>query len=219
MSNIIDESDIDELSLPITMPVPKKTRHYVDNNRLVEALAVWAEAKQKARTEGKEEPRMPEYVGACILDIATNQAKKHNFSGYSYKDIMIDNAVENVLIYIGNFNPTAPTKSGKPNAFGYISKMVYFSFTRTIQEEHREAYYKYKSYELMGGSAIFDGEGEEELMNIGVSDPHSIHNDFMSKIYEYESKMEAKKEASKKKENENEKDLDNTSLSLFDFMS
>lgn len=44
-----------------------------------------------------EPRRASDYIGTAIMAICTNLAKNSNFSGYSYKDEMIDRAIENCL--------------------------------------------------------------------------------------------------------------------------
>lgn len=185
----INESDIDGLTLPDSFPVQTAKAHYVDNIALSENLAQWIYRRREAAAAGKPVPDLPNNIGGDILKIAVNYAKKHNFNGYSFKEEMIGDAVENVLRYIGNYNPDAVTRSGKPNAFGYVSRTVHHAFTRRIQSEERQAYYKVKSFELSGGSDMFEGEDHETLAEMGVEDPHSIQSDFMSRIYDYERKQ------------------------------
>lgn len=46
-----------------------------------------------------------EYIGQCILDICYNLANKYNFIGYTFKEEMIEDAVENCVKAAINFKP------------------------------------------------------------------------------------------------------------------
>jgi len=81
-----------------------KKRNYVNNKDLLQALIDYREAVKEAENSGDPTPQVPEYVGKCILLIATRLATKPNFSGYSYKEEMISDGIENCLQYIHNFD-------------------------------------------------------------------------------------------------------------------
>lgn len=85
-------------------------------------------------------PRVPEYIGMAIYMIATKLATKPNFSGYSYKDEMISDGIENCLMYLHNFDPD---KSKNP--FAYFTTIIYYAFLRRIQKEQKQQYIKQKS--------------------------------------------------------------------------
>lgn len=193
--------------------VPK--RHYVDNEKLTAALIAWKEKVDAARAKGEPDPRIPEYIGKCILDTAYGVAKKHNFRDYSYVEDMVMDGCENVVRYLANFNPNAKTRKGKPNAFAYLSYIMNNSFTNVIEKEKLQAYYKYKSLELAGGPEAFAGE------DLG-GEPGSaaaIVGDIMSKASEYEDlrKKRLEKARAKAAEIKAQERRDNPPL-LFTFM-
>lgn len=117
--------------------------HYVDNKLLytemIKYLGRLTEAKDKA-VPTSEYPRVPEYIGLAIYKIATHLATKPNFSGYSYKEEMISDGIENCLMYLHNFNPD---KSKNP--FAYFTTIIYYAFLRRIQKEQKQQYIKQKS--------------------------------------------------------------------------
>lgn len=191
MAELIQEDAIDELTLPKKAETENKpNRDYVNNKRLSQVLKVWKQEYDKCKSEGLELPRIPEEVGLATMKIATSYARRYNFSGYSYKDEMILDALEHVCRYIHNFNPEAKTKSGSPNAFSYITNIVHNTFTRRIQIEHKNQYVKYKSFELAGGMEVFQNENPADIGDdVGsVLSSCGIADDFMDKVYEYEEK-------------------------------
>jgi DNA-directed RNA polymerase specialized sigma24 family protein len=111
-----------------------KTRaiHYVDNKKFLEAITEFRNNTLEAFAAGDEKPRVPEYLGECIIKIATHLAYKANFINYSFRDEMVSDAIENCLTYIGNFDPA---KSKNP--FAYFTQISYFAFIRRIQKEKR----------------------------------------------------------------------------------
>lgn len=120
----------------------KKTNHYIDNKKFYTEMVKYYNACQEASKNGDERPRVPNYVGECILLIAQRLATRPNFVGYSYREEMIGDGIENCLAYIHNFNPD---KSNNP--FAYFTQIIYFAFLRRIQKEKKQLYIKHKSFE------------------------------------------------------------------------
>jgi len=122
---------------------PKERTHYVDNKKLYTEMIVYLNKLNEAKEQGlkdKDLPRIPEYVGKTIYLIATRLATKPNFAGYSYKDEMISDGIENCLTYLHNFDPD---KSKNP--FAYFTTIIYYAFLRRIQREQKQQYIKQKS--------------------------------------------------------------------------
>lgn len=115
-------------------------KKYVNNKQLYEVMKDYFERCQVARSEGKELPRVPNYVGECLLLISTRLANKPNFNGYSYKEEMIADGIENSLMYINNFDPN---KSNNP--FAYFTQIIKNSFIRRIEKEKKQHYIKIKN--------------------------------------------------------------------------
>lgn len=166
--------------------------HYIDNERLSSELIDWKEKYTNNLEQGLERPKLPEYVGFAIMKISEHKAQARNFRDYSFIDEMIADGYENVLTYIHNFNPDAVTRSGKVNAFGYISRIIDYAFIARITSEEKQAYFKYKAFE-MSGLRSGDFEPDEGIDN--SFDINSVGADFMSKVHEYEEKMRLKKAA------------------------
>ena len=113
-------------------------KHYVKNADLYAAMVEYRKTVVEAKTLEKEKPRVPIYIGECIMKIATHLAYKPNFSNYTFRDEMISDGIENCLQYIDNFDP------GKSqNPFAYFTQIIYFAFIRRIQKEKKYLYTKY----------------------------------------------------------------------------
>ena len=120
----------------------KPKAHYVNNKELYAAMVEFKAKVNEAKEAGKESPRIPHYVGECIMKIATHLAYRPNFANYTFRDEMISDGIENCLLYINNFDPT---KSQNP--FAYFTQIIYFAFIRRIQKEKKHLYTKYAAIE------------------------------------------------------------------------
>lgn len=205
MPEIIEESELETITFSKnTETVVNKSRHYVDDEDLTRILSGWKVQYDAAKAQGVDVPSLPEAVGEAILDMTEQMGRRHNFSGYSYLDEMKSDATEHCCRYIHNFNPVKKSeKKGKVSAFGYINMIIWRSFTHRIEQEKREQYLKYKSFELMGGMDAFQDEdmasitgeeGESSGLSIGV-----LGADFIQKAREYEEKYELDKRRKKEK--------------------
>ena len=117
----------------------RKRTNYIDNNKLNEIMMKYHNEYKEAKKEGKVLPRVPEYVGECIILIAQNMATRKNYAGYSFIEEMISDAIENTIQYIHNFNPYYNTTKNNL-AFSYITKIVNFAFIRRISLEKKQQY-------------------------------------------------------------------------------
>lgn len=119
---------------------PKEVKvHYVNNAEFLKALVKWKKDCVDAEDSGEQTPIIPNYIGECILKIATRLATRPNFNNYTYKDDMILDGIENCIQYLHNFDPN---KSKNP--FAYFTQIIYYAFLRRIMKERKQAYIKTK---------------------------------------------------------------------------
>lgn len=119
--------------------VKKRKNQYVNNKDFLAALIEYRDLVAEANEKGEPRPRVPNYIGECVMKISTHLARKPNFVNYTFKDEMIADGIENCLQYIDNFNPD---KSNNP--FAYFTQIIWFAFLRRIQKEKKLLYTKYK---------------------------------------------------------------------------
>lgn len=174
-----------------------KSNHYVDNALFLQEMTAYKLAVAEALTAEKEKPRVPEYIGSCILKIATHLARKPNFANYTFREDMVSDGVENCLLYINNFDPKKST-----NPFAYFTQIIYYAFLRRIQKEKKYMYVKYKSMENEVINALIDNGGDDSVtnqLNEGVHDAYAEQfiREFVSSFEEVKKKKMA---AKKKKE-------------------
>ena len=144
----------------------KKSIHYVDNAKFLEAMKEWKDQCRDAEETGDEKPRISNYIGECFLKIANGLSHRPNFINYTYKEDMISDGIENCLQYIHNFNPE---KSNNP--FAYFTQIIYYAFIRRIQREKKQTHVKNKLIEKQDYRAFVTMHGDENSYSVSGFDP------------------------------------------------
>ena len=168
-------------------------KNYVNNAEFLSAMVAYKKAVKDAEESGEEAPRIPDYIGECLFQIATRLLYKPNFINYSYREDMISDGLENAILCINNFDPE---KSSNP--FAYFTQVIYFAFIRRIQKEKRQMYVRHKVIEnsVIMGTAVEGGIDGDDNFDPGYID---LDNDYMSDfVKNYEKNLEAKKTPAKK---------------------
>lgn len=160
--------------------------HYVNNADFLQALIEYRTQKAQAEAEGKPKPIVSNYIGECILKIATHLSYKPNFINYSYRDDMILDGVENCIQYIDNFDPT---KSNNP--FAYFTQIIYYAFLRRIAKEKKQSYIKGKLIQDMPFEAFELQEGDD-------GEYHNAYLEFMQNNHTFDDTFIERKKAKKK---------------------
>jgi len=115
--------------------VKKEKDNYINNRDFSQAVCDYVEAYRDA---DDIKPIVPGYVALGFQQIAQGLSRKPNFIGYSYRDEMVMDAIENCLRAIRNYNIEAATRTGKPNAFAYFTQICYYAFLRRIAKEKKQ---------------------------------------------------------------------------------
>ena len=136
--------------------------HYVNNKTLLECIEKYQKQKNDAIQNNTTLPKIPEYFGEAIIQIATRFSRRSNFIGYSFRDEMISDAIEHALVAVDKFDAN---KSSNP--FSYITTMVYYSFIRRIAKEKRQSYIRSKLIQDMPIDSfdIQDHDDDTDFMN------------------------------------------------------
>ena len=139
------------------MAEKKKSKPYVNNKEFLEKMIEYRDSIREAEKNGDPRPRVPTYIGSCIMKIATHLSHKPNFINYTFREEMISDGIENCLQYIDNFNPE---KSQNP--FAYFTQIIYYAFLRRIAKEKKVLYTKLKyteeSYALNMNKSTQEGD-------------------------------------------------------------
>lgn len=166
-------------------------KEYLNNAKFLESLIEYKNKVQEAKDLDLPKPRVPEYIGECILKITENIAKRPNFSGYTFIEDMKGDAIENCLLYLHNFD-----EAESSNPFGYFSRVIWFAFLRRIEFESTQTYVKFKS---LADSELYSNhkfEGKKFLnLNKAVLNENTNHI-----IEKYEEKKSRRKSEKKQEE-------------------
>lgn len=162
---------------------------YVNNAQFLEAIKEYRAKVKHAQENNLPKPQLSNYIGECILKIATHLSYKPNFINYTYKDDMILDGIENCIQYVDNFDPD---KSSNP--FAYFTQIIYYAFLRRIAKEKKQAYIKGKLIQDMPFEAFDVQDGDD-------GEYHNAYLDFMQNNQSFDDTfMERKKEKRKKKQ-------------------
>jgi hypothetical protein len=105
-------------------------------------------------------------------------ATKPNFSGYSYKEDMIMDGIENCLLYINNFDHM---KSSNP--FAYFTQVIWYAFLRRIQKEKKQMYIRFKSsHNMMMNGETYESDEVKLHLNTSADYMNSFIEDFENKL-------------------------------------
>ena len=169
------------------------TAHYVNKAEMLAAIKQYKAEIELAVAEGRESPRIPEYIGSCIKKIATGLSHKANFINYSYRDEMILDGIENCMMCINSFDPN---KSSNP--FSYFTQVIYFAFLRRIAKEKKQSYIRGRLIQEMAFDSfdIQDHDDDADFKNAYMSFIQSHQNFDDSFIKKKEKAKEKKKQQS-----------------------
>lgn len=172
---------------------PKRKVHYVNNQDLLKCIIQYKKDCRKAKREGASKPKIPDYVGKCLMLIPENLSHKYNFAQYSFRDEMVSDAIENCVMYFDNFDPK---RSKSP--FSYFTQISYYAFIRRIHKEKKQLYVKYKSTEQF---VILDEMDQFDSEDGSMRQSENIYENISDFIDTYEkarAKKKIKKVAGKK---------------------
>jgi len=111
---------------------------YLDNDTFSQQVALYVEKCKIAEVAGNPIPVIPDDIALSLMKIVNNVARSRNFSSYTWLDEMKSDAIENCIRYIRKFNINAVTRTGKPEAFSYFTRIVWFAFLRRIKLENTQ---------------------------------------------------------------------------------
>lgn len=123
----------------------KNHAHYVNNKDFSQAVVDYVKLVNDAKkNRANQLPVVPDYVAMCFMRIAEGLSHKANFVGYTYREEMVMDGVENCLKAIMNYDIDASTRTGNPNAFAYFTQIIWYAFLRRIAKEKKQQDVKFK---------------------------------------------------------------------------
>ena len=171
-----------------------KSNHYVNNADFLVAIKEYKQLVKDAEDSGEPKPQVTNYLGECILKIATHLSYKPNFINYTYREEMISDGIENCLVYINNFDPE---KSSNP--FAYFTQIIYYAFIRRIQKEKKQTLIKgkivmempFESFEVQD----HDDDGSYANSYVDFMQANGVYDDIIAKDDQRKAKAKAKRAA------------------------
>ena len=163
----------------------KRSVHYVDNKKFLQAMIDWNDTIVEAEEAGEERPPVTNYIGESFLKIATHLSYRPNFINYTYREEMISDGIENCLQYATNFNPE---KSKNP--FAYFTQIIYYAFLRRIAKEKKQSHVKNKMIEKGSYESWTVMEGDDSSYTVMGFDPNLMLPD--EDVYKPKSKTTEK---------------------------
>tara|TARA_B100000963_G_scaffold357031_1_gene378348 strand:- start:722 stop:1315 length:594 start_codon:yes stop_codon:yes gene_type:complete len=174
--------------------------HYVNNAEFSQAVVNYVTVLQEAKKEEQQLPVVPDYIATCFLRIAEGLSHKSNFIRYTYREEMVMDAVENCLKAIENYDISAATRTGKPNAFAYFTQITWYAFLRRIAKEKKQQDIKLKYLTKSGIENFIDNELGDEMSQQVVGRFVDTLRDRIEKVRHVDAEVkEFVKEEKKKK--------------------
>ena len=128
--------------------------------------------------------------------IANKLATKSNFSGYSFKEEMISDGIENCIMYMKNFNPEKST-----NPFAYFTQIIKFAFIRRIEREKKQQYIKIKNMQNLHLQDCIAGKGAESQLEISDVNRMNRYINDITNVFVKDFETRHFKQEKKQKEN------------------
>ena len=162
-----EEFGLDDILDEAKVRKKRVSQNYINNLDFYDAIVEYKLKCDIAGQDALPKPQISRYIGECFNKLAEGLARRPNFFGYSYRDDMVFDGIENCLRYIENFNPEK-TK----NPFAYFTQILWWAFVRRIKKEKTQQYIKYKATENFGilDSAEFMEHGDGNVKQLEVYD-------------------------------------------------
>jgi hypothetical protein len=148
----------------------KSPRDYIDNKVFTEKMVEWKNnyLKELEKFDGNEKEfnyPVTNEIAEDFYKIAKNLVKTSRFSGYTYKDDMIQLSLYYMCKYAKNF------KADGTNAFSYFSQICWNGFVQQIKKEYdfsdkkRELKNNYKEELLNDPCCVMDKGKISKIIN------------------------------------------------------
>lgn len=164
--------------------------NYVDKKEFYERICDHKKACREAKRLKKPAPKISNYLCNCIMLIAENLSHTPKYASYPFRDEMVQDAIENCIMYFNNFN-----EKKYKNPFGYFTQFCIYAFWRRIAKEKKQLYIRYKVAQQSG---LTEEVGSDESENGSVSQTQ-LYDNIQDFIKEFEKKEVERKNKNKTK--------------------
>lgn len=128
-----------------------KSAHYVDKELFLQEVRKYAKESKENIAKGQPKPQMTNYLGETIIKIATRYSYIGQFANYTYREEMVNDAIENCVNYLSNF-----TEEKSSNPFAYVTQICFHAFIRRITREKKQQQIKFGLLEQMNVPGLYD---------------------------------------------------------------
>lgn len=156
-----------------------KSNHYSNDGEFYLEMVDWIAKCDLAKANEEPLPPITESIGRNIWIIVHGLARRPNFSRYTWKYLMIDDAIENCVKYLHNFDPV---KYKSP--YSYINMIAWQAFVRRIKKEKKDLA-SHKDYiKSLGGlnEDMFQSDPNSSMQEQIITD--NVHNFFDNGCYQ-----------------------------------
>lgn len=147
----------------------RKDSNYINNKEFSRAVFSYVEECNECKKKGIEVPVVTNYIARGFQQIAEGLSHRPNFISYSYRDDMVEDAVENCLRAIRNYNIEAATRTGNPNAFAYFTQISYYAFLRRIAKEKKQQEIKDVYFENSFAADLIDASSNQDQASMHIT--------------------------------------------------
>lgn len=147
----------------------RKDSNYINNKEFSQAVFSYVEECNECKKKGIEVPVVTNYIARGFQQIAEGLSHRPNFISYSYRDDMVEDAVENCLRAIRNYNIEAATRTGNPNAFAYFTQISYYAFLRRIAKEKKQQEIKDVYFENSFAADLIDASSNQDQASMHIT--------------------------------------------------
>lgn len=133
--------------------------HYISNKEFTQNIVEYIQLCDQLESEGKEVHVIPNVIAKQFIALANKLGSRYNFSGYTFRDEMVSNAILACCAKIRKFNINV-----SDNAFAYFTNVCWRAMVDVINTEEKMSYIKAKSFQ---GMSYEDTLSDNDLSEFG----------------------------------------------------
>lgn len=165
--------------------------HYISNKEFTQAIVDYIQLCDAEEADGREAPQIPDAIARQFIALANKLGSRYNFSGYTFRDEMVSNAIFACCAKIRKFNIAISN-----NAFAYFTNVCWRAMVDVINTEEKMSYIKAKSFSSVD---MEDSLQENDMSDFGEFAGNVSEFIPFFDVAEYEQKMQAQKDKAKAK--------------------
>jgi len=149
----------------------------------------------KAVKENLPIPQQPDVIGKYIMDLTNRLSTRYNFKNYTYIDVMISEAIENLCKAVVKYDPTKCNSS----IFNYFTTIAWHAFQFRIIEEEKQHYTKHRHYQFTYRLSELEGNVDVDWREDRKNGDDLSNNEYSNRVIEEYEKKHINKQTSSSK--------------------